>query len=352
MLKKIINECRFTLTLETKGPFLIRDGRYEKEKGRKDEPDNIPIRRGKFPNKREALQDNQDYYIPGTSLRGVIRSHAEKIVRTIIEDENVPLCCDPFDDDEESTKVSCSKRMEDKEGKRRLSIPPYASACVICKLFGCTSISSRIQIHDSIIKSAGDVVDRDGIGIDRFTGGVSTGANFMNQVLEGYTFQSEITIRNFELWQLGLLAYVFRDFEQELVTVGFGKTKGFGRMKGEIGEVELTYCRDNQNQLKGIAELCSDEAETYDLVQNIYDSFQADIDKVKLVKPEKDFYRTKFSIQTNQNNGRIVSNDFWMACAKSWNESVKIGTDGKRKFKTIPELKALQQSTEGEGENG
>lgn len=175
----------------------------------------------------------------------------------------------------------------------------------------------------------------------------------MNLVLEDYTFQSEITIRNFELWQLGLLAYVFRDFEQELITVGFGKSKGFGRVRGEISDVELTYCREKQNQLKGIAELCSEaEVNAYDLVRNIYDSFQEDIDKVKLVKPERDFYRTKFSVQTNQNNGGIVKSEFWKACAKVWNEAVKIGSDGKRQFKTIPELKALQQSAEGEGENG
>lgn len=115
MLKKMVNECRFTLTLETKSPFIVRDGRYEKKKSDpKDYPDNIPIRRGNFRDNREAVRRDQDYYIPGTSLRGVIRSHAEKIVRTIVEDENTPLCCDPFDDDDslQSPKVSCSKRMD------------------------------------------------------------------------------------------------------------------------------------------------------------------------------------------------------------------------------------------------
>lgn len=60
-------------------------------------------------------------------------------------------------------------------------------------------------------------------------------------VLEGSQFATTVTVTNFELWQLGLLAYVFRDFEMGLVPIGHGKTKGFGQVRGTISEIVLTY---------------------------------------------------------------------------------------------------------------
>jgi len=181
---------------------------------------------------------------------------------------------------------------------------------------------------------------RDGIGIDRFTGGVassseegkeSAGANFRNMVLQGYIFQNEISIHNFELWQLGLLAYVFRDLEKELIPLGSGKSKGFGRVKGTVNTVELTYYKDNQNQLKGISELCDKgEVETYNLISI---PIEPAINLVPLSVSEWDSYRRRFSFETNPNND-IAKSPFWGACAKVWNQAVKEG-----KFKTIPELK-------------
>jgi len=105
---------------------------------------------------------NKDYsrlkfYIPGTSLRGVIRSHAEKIVRTLWDDIEDPICCDPFG------KNSCSNRISSAKNS-------YKFSCLICKLFGNTHTASRIHVHDSDFMTGIKEIDmRDGIAIDRFT---------------------------------------------------------------------------------------------------------------------------------------------------------------------------------------
>jgi CRISPR-associated RAMP protein (TIGR02581 family) len=345
MLKKLINECRLTLTLETKGPFIIKDGRYEKKKDEKikdkkqdkeskDSPaDSIPIFRGDITdNIKKSLKSateavESECFIPGTSLRGVIRSYAEKIARTV-SDENDSICCDPFDTDIEtpSPKASCSKYLDKYPPKNDKK--PYSKSCVICKLFGCTATASRIQIHDSKTIKTGCAVTRDGIGIDRFTGGNSSGAKFINLVLEGYTFTNEITIRNFELWQLGLLAYVLRDLENELIPLGSGKSKGFGRVKGTVSDIKLAYYKDKSNKLKGIGELCSDEV--YGFI-----SVPVDIDLTPLSEPEWD-YRKIFTVESND---EIANSPFWRACAKAWNDSIPM-------FKTISQLR------QGDNQNG
>lgn len=323
MLKKFVNECRFFLTLETKGPLLIKDGNYKKQP--ENSLDSCFIR-GRTVDKSHPQQPvEEDFYIPGTSLRGVIRSHAERIVRTVVEDENNPICCDPFDYDEElkSPKVACSKRVD----KQSPTIP-YADVCVICKLFGCTGTASRIQVHDSAIIQKGVLSFRDGIGIDRFTGGVSSGANFKNEVLEGYTFQSEIVIRNFELWQLGLLAYVFYDFEQERVTLGFGASKGFGRVKGKIEEILITYFNNKADtQLMDIGDIWEMRNSEN---QNIYGFVKGGPTEDSLLRlypnPNELSYRREYIVADIKK--------FWKICAEAWNKSVEDA-----RFKSIQQMK-------------
>jgi len=225
MLKKMLNEATITFQIEATGPILIKDGDILKF----------------------VVDANKEIFIPGSSIKGVWRSWCEKIARTISED-NSPLSCDPFDGEITSRHLSCSKRLEKKD-----SSSIYAFSCPICKLFGHTSLGSRIRISDAYLSDNGNktrdnLLTKDGIGIDRFTGGVSAGP-FKYQYVMGRTFKTEVQIRNFELWQLGLLAFLFRDFDEELVPVGFGKTRGLGRVKGTVDSLNIIYYGLNKPQV-------------------------------------------------------------------------------------------------------
>ncbi len=263
MLKKLINECIFDLEIILKSPLLIKDGRYD-EKTKKEwfvndaigKPDAILISRNTPKEIKKAIQVDDvsklDFYIPGSSLRGIMRSHAEKIVRTICPENT---CCNPLEKD-----TKCKNKN-------------YKDSCIICKLFGSTGTAGRIHIHDSdkIVVTTDNVIERTGNAIDRFTGGVSEsdghGALFKNTMLEGSIFKTQITIHNFEIWQLGLLAYILRDFnvfsekdESGLITIGSGKNRGLGRVKGKINEVYVIYydkdITKTKYELMGIAEIC------------------------------------------------------------------------------------------------
>ena len=82
---------------------------------------------------------------------------------------------------------------------------------------------------------------RDGVGIDRFTGGTVDGAKFELEVFSFLDFKSRIFIRNFEVWQLGLLAYTLYDFQQGLAKVGYGKSRGLGNFKAELENLTISY---------------------------------------------------------------------------------------------------------------
>jgi CRISPR/Cas system CSM-associated protein Csm3 (group 7 of RAMP superfamily) len=254
MLKRRLCEAVFQWELTCKGPLLIRDERYadcEKGSGKEGFPDCLFMSH-LSKKELEAVAKNcnnkppkMPFYVPGTSIRGPFRALAERIIRSLLPADVPPhlTACNPFEQ-KDKKNLGCSKRLGEGENNRS----KYATACSACKLFGCAGLASRICFTDADIDGGSyESVYRDMIGIDRFTGGVfkgdnaSGGANMRYHVLENTKFSTTVTVVNFELWQLGLLAYVFRDFEKSLVPIGYGKTKGFGQIKGKIMEIILTY---------------------------------------------------------------------------------------------------------------
>jgi CRISPR-associated protein Csm3 len=282
MLKRRLCEARLTWRLSCDGPLLIADGRYEKDLGAQDKkklPQKVFISRASQREVEQAVARNTEslslpFYVPGTSLRGPVRAQAERILRTVIPGEPPATACDPFKM-EAGPAQSCSKRLDETHAD-----VPYAKACPACRLFGCTGTASRIQFSDADVDKSARSVFRDMIGIDRFTGGVfqreagedgekkGRGANMRLHALEKSSFSTTIALTNFEIWQLGLLAFVFRDFEEGLVSIGFGKTKGFGQVKGKIERIELVYPKGRQEgKLQHLHSLLRSEAEReqYDL---------------------------------------------------------------------------------------
>ena len=80
MLKKIVNEAFCTLRITTTGPLLVKSG-HASVSG----PDMTPVltfRNGK-----------QEVFIPGSSLKGVFRSHIEKVVCSL----KPRVVCYPFE---------------------------------------------------------------------------------------------------------------------------------------------------------------------------------------------------------------------------------------------------------------
>lgn len=244
MLKQMLNEARFTFLIQATGPILIKEGDTDNDKKEKQQGEGQLMKFVEDANKR--------VFIPGSSIKGVWRSWCEKMARTI--SVGMPLACDPFNDNDPNNQ-SCSERLENLKKAMKLenTASIYASSCPICKLFGNTSLASRIKISDAYQYPLEAVINRkirDGIGIDRFTGGTSHGAKFQYQYIIGNTFKANIHIRNFELWQLGLLSYLFKDFNEELVPIGFGKTRGLGKVKGTLGEADFIFYGLNRSKVE------------------------------------------------------------------------------------------------------
>ena len=211
-----------------KAPVLVKSG-HPTVSG----PDMTPV--------RTYRNSKTEVYLPGSSLKGVFRSHIEKVIRTLKDG----VVCNPF-----VKTDSCSDKFEERKKNNKNNAlsneQVYRDSCPVCRLFGSTSFIGRVAISDAYLTedSQGKTEQRDGVGIDRFTGGAATAsqAKFdLEVVSSGVAFETSIYLRNFEVWQLGMLMLIVQDLEDGLIRIGSGRSRGLGNVKGEISEVSINY---------------------------------------------------------------------------------------------------------------
>jgi CRISPR-associated RAMP protein (TIGR02581 family) len=248
MQKRLVNQCLIDLEIHAEGPLLVKAGLTGL-----DGPDMAPVVTFRSRTRPEP-------YIPGSSLKGILRSHAERIARTLCwEPESWRIgACDPFlankqDKDWAKPEGSCGAKFQErkdrakakKEGEEAENLSPpivYRDSCPACKVFGSTFFIGRLAAPDAYLlpDSSYRREQRDGVGIDRHTGGAANRAKFELEVITNATFAVQLKLVNFELWQLGWLAYVLRDLSDGQIGIGSGKSRGLGQSSASIPHLELS----------------------------------------------------------------------------------------------------------------
>lgn len=223
MHKRLVNYCKIEFTLTPLTPILIKSG---KEGADPTKPD-MEFVETYHPGGRSV-------YLPGSSLKGAIRAHAERIVRTVGKDKRPKdpqelWANDPLYDD--------YKYLEKKE-------PPdvYRLSSFTDRMFGNTAIASRIRIKDAYpvdVKKL-KLSERNGVAIDRMFGSVAVGP-FNYEVCTAGEFKTEIHLKNFTLAQLGLIGLVLRDLNEGWFGIGFAKSRGLGLVEVQLNSAVVQY---------------------------------------------------------------------------------------------------------------
>ncbi|MDH7487493.1 MAG: RAMP superfamily CRISPR-associated protein [Anaerolineae bacterium] len=296
MFAQTLNELTFRLTLAPQGPLLVKagdeftpagevqdalrllpekqmayfQGRKEREQERRDGlKKQAKDRRERERRDRQAARQRgqtqpiveepeaadmrfvltqrrgqKEPYLPGSSLKGVLRSHAERLAcsMTPAGDGACNLFGRPGGGDE-----PCWQCLEESDGPRREHVSAtraYRVLCPVCKLFGCPFLAGRIRISDAYLvepAGRGPLSRRDSVGIDRRRGAAADGAKYDFEYWDGGAFQAQVTVRNFELWQLGLLAHLLHGLDKGEIPVGFGTHRGLGRVQGAVSGLQMAY---------------------------------------------------------------------------------------------------------------
>lgn len=255
MHKRFVNHCTIELTLIPDGPILIKSGREGADPTKPDM---------EFVETYHA--GGRSIYLPGSSLKGAIRAHAERIVRTVGSDREGKLwASDPIKDNTEHLK-------------KLLAPEIYKRSSFTDQMFGNTAIASRVRIEDAypVDTKQVKVEERNGVAIDRVFGSVAVGP-FNYQVCTVGEFKTKIHLKNFTLAQLGLIGLVLRDLNDGWFGLGFAKSRGLGTVQVEYKKVVVQYpgcvLRDGQihsfkddktwphTSLLGVGEFLDDAAE-------------------------------------------------------------------------------------------
>ena len=223
MHKRRVNELTLHLTIRPDGPILIKSG---VESGADPTLPAMNFVRTWHPRTGERT-----IYLPGASLKGVVRSHSERILRTLLGDDPT-LCCDPLD-----RRQNCGVRAHN-IGETDAQ---YRALCLACRTFGHTVQASHFLAADAYPAQALNVLPvRQNVAIDRLSGGVAVGPFDMEVALEG-EFETTLRLHNFELWQVGLIGLVLRDLKLGQVRIGFGKSRGLGLVSLSLDKLEIAY---------------------------------------------------------------------------------------------------------------
>jgi CRISPR-associated RAMP protein (TIGR02581 family) len=315
MHKQLFNEALIEYTVIPTGPILIKAGESGADPTRPD----MEFVRTHYAGRSDVP------YLPGSSLKGVLRAHCERIVRTVDKGEGRrPLACDPL-----HANRSCSGRLENKTwpGHRI-----HAESCFICQFFGNTSLAGHLRTADAYPTDVDAVrtEERDGVAIDRVFGSVAVGPFQLEVVMQG-EFSTRLYLKNFTVAQLGLVALALRDLKAGRVGVGFGKSRGLGQVTARLDRLEAHYPtwslldRAQDRALEGVAALVGEEtARAYGYVRGEEMPFgyrQAQDDVATLPKgmvlSDDGWLGAKLELTDEAAIEKV-----WRACMPAWKEAV------------------------------
>ena len=262
MFRQQLNQVRIDLSITPKGPVLIRTGRTGADPTR---PDLEWV--------RTTVDGAPSVYLPGASIKGVLRSHCERMLLS------------------EGVKITDTFSPQGRRAFRQNApgADAYAGTCPLGRTFGNLHLKGHTAVSDHIpgghepagsearrheLEAANSVETRNGVGIDRLLGSAATGALYDREVVVAGRFDGQIVMRNVQLYQIALLLLALRDLDEGYLQIGSGTSRGQGRVGAEIRQlvIESRRGRSPEGKIAGYGALIANAVE-----QKAYDLFPEDV---------------------------------------------------------------------------
>jgi CRISPR-associated RAMP protein (TIGR02581 family) len=225
-------------------------------------------------------------FIPGSSFKGVVRAHTERLLRTMDatgrkwRGERL-WACDPLSEQERCVIATCCD-CEDCAGDccpncgrckacmvrrhrhngwlddKGFSAELWEKSCTACRLFGSPWLASRVHFPDALLANPDDLLYwtevRDGVGIDRDLGTAKPNIKYDYEVVPaGAQFEVRVILENAEDWEVGLLLLSLKALEQGDLPLGGKTSRGLGWCRLEGMKVERIAAAQLLDYLQGQA---------------------------------------------------------------------------------------------------
>lgn len=173
-----------------------------------------------------VIKDTEGYpIIPGSSLKGVLRTEMERLLRGL----GIDGVCTP-------DNLCHTKKNPNKE-------------CPVCLIFGGAEMASSIRIKDATTKYKKTLI-RDGVAIDRPTRKARKSGKYdVEAVPKGTVFTGTLSVENSRLGKckhakLGALLSLINFFNSCSGSIGHAVSRGFGEIELEIEKINVIKAKD------------------------------------------------------------------------------------------------------------
>ncbi|MBN1593921.1 MAG: hypothetical protein JW941_11825 [Candidatus Coatesbacteria bacterium] len=239
----LYNRAILRIAIKPRGPLLIRAGHTAEE-------NSLP-----FEHNVETPHGNSAAvpFIPGSSLKGVIRNHYERVAGSC----GIRVC-DLFSNSACGRETRADSSTSDTEGEF------YASSlCAACKVFGCDASAGRFWVEDAMPSQQNPPTRqlRATLPIDRLLGSGRSASAADFEAVVGGEFETRIILENFELWQLGMIGIVLMDIDDGLVQIGGLRSKGYGLVSLNFDSCEFFFAKPGlpTERIYGVGSLVSEK---------------------------------------------------------------------------------------------
>ncbi|BAB77841.1 CRISPR-associated RAMP protein Csx7 [Anabaena sp. FACHB-709] len=233
--------------------------------------------------------------IPGSSLKGALRSRLESFLRGIHHD----FAANPAQEtewsippDEMASVKERIKNLTPQEKEAQLHEYIINNTDLVSSLFGSPWLASKFQIRDLTVSKPddnwfGQYQERDGVAIDRDTETAGDGKLYDFQVVPaGTPFIFHAVIENAAEWELGMLMIGLHQFQTEQIPLGGGRSRGLGVVKLIIEDMKWVDVRDENYKRDKNYKPQTDPKKVQDylksLINNSSNSTSSDIDSQSL----------------------------------------------------------------------
>jgi CRISPR-associated RAMP protein (TIGR02581 family) len=190
-----------------------------------------------------VVRDANDLpFIPGSSLKGLLRSYIESVVRAV--DAGARAACNPVRQDEwcvaDPKQLPDWGELSDSDQAQLI----YEQTCRVCRAFGSPWLASKVHIRDALLTEPdlwlGQYHVRDGVAINRDTQTAQHQAKYDYEVVPaGTRFGFLLIADNVTDAQIGMLCLGLHAFERGDLSLGGGRSRGLGAFKLLLAERKL-----------------------------------------------------------------------------------------------------------------
>ncbi len=192
-----------------------------------------------------VLKDSRGYpVIPGSSVKGVVRSWFESVLRG-----TGVYVCDVLDKEGYCTHSHEDEIKKCDSSKEKAELA-YKYSCEACRLFGGREIAGKIQFKDCYLIGEPSFEFRDGVGIDRVTGAAKGSAKYDFEIIsKDSEFSFYLTAENMDEKQQKYFDFIVEGLKSGELSVGGMTTRGLGRFMVKDVEIEAVTKDDIKKRL-------------------------------------------------------------------------------------------------------